>query len=466
MSRVNKTIANIYNPLNQDKETLLKNFVIRKKEFARIFRDIKNSKRNQMSQNFLIQGQRGSGKTTLLAKLRYEIENSNELSHVLAIQFAEEQYNIFSLNRLWENVADALEETKGFENIVDEMEKLDDDDDYYFLLKKYLDKNKKKLILLIDNFGDILDKLGEKEHKKLRDILHESDLQIIAGSTRTLETAYKHDKPFFESFKTLYLGALNQEDVLILLGNLNRQYNDKKAFEILKNQTGRIETIRRLTGGIPRTIILLYEIIIDDSANVFEDIEGILDKITPLYKHKMDNLSPQQQVIIDAIALHWDGMLPSEISKQTRLETKKISAQLKILETNGFVFSAFMNKKNKIYMLEERFFNIWYLMRYGRKKKKQHILWLVRFLRDWCTPDELKDRARNHITLAVKGELHQKGGYYMAEALSQTVHNDELKYHVLSSTKNCISKSNPELADNLSDFDSLGLKIVISLLGK
>ncbi len=57
-----RLIANIYNPLNQDKETLLKNFVVRQKEFDNIFQDLKNSKLNQISQNFLIQGQRGTGK--------------------------------------------------------------------------------------------------------------------------------------------------------------------------------------------------------------------------------------------------------------------------------------------------------------------------------------------------------------------------------------------------------------------
>lgn len=369
MSRTNKTIANINNPLNQDKKTLLDNFVVRHKEFNKIFRDLKNSKLNQTSQNFLIQGQRGSGKTTLLAKLRYEIEDSKNLSHLLVIQFTEEQYNIFSLNRLWETVADILEEINGFENIIEEMEEFDDEDDFYSILKKYLNKNKKKLVLLIDNFGDILDKLKEKEHKKLRDILHESDLQIIAGSTRTLETAYKHDKPFFESFKTIYLESLTKKDVQILLENLSKQYDNKQALEVIKKQKGRIETIRRLTGGIPRTIILLYEIILDDSASVFEDLEGILDKITPLYKHKMEDLATQQQVIVDAIALNWDGMLTSEISKKTKIKTKNISAQLKILEKNGFVFSKPVNRKNKLYMLEERFFNIWYLMRYGRKRK-------------------------------------------------------------------------------------------------
>ncbi len=455
-----RLIANIYNPLNQDKETLLKNFVVRQKEFDNIFQDLKNSKLNQISQNFLIQGQRGTGKTTLLAKLRYEIEDSKQLSHLLCIQFKEEQYNIFSLNRLWENVADILEETKGFEKIAREMEESDDKEDFYFLLKKYLKKNRKKLVLLIDNFGDILDKLREKDHKKLRDILHESDLQIIAGSTRTLEISYKHDKPFFESFKIIYLKPLTKQDVEILLENLNKQYNDDKAFEIIKNQKPRIETIRRLTGGVPRTIILLYEIILDDSATVFEDLEGILDKITPLYKHKMDDLPTQQQVIVDIIALNWDGMITKEISEKTKIETKKISAQLKILEKNGFIISKKINKKNKLYMLDERFFNIWYLMRYGIKKKKQPVIWLVSFLKEWCTQDELIKKAKNHISFAKEGGLNQRGGYFMAEALSQAVHEPELQYEILKSTKKYISKTNQKLAESMSNTDEIFFETV------
>ena len=451
MSPAKKIIANIYNPLNIDKKSLLDHFVVRHKEFNRIFRDIKSSKLNQTSQNFLIQGQRGSGKTTLLAKLRYEMEAAESLSHLLVIQFTEEQYNIFTLNRLWEAVADILEDITGFENIVDEMEQYDDEDDYFSLISRYLTKNRKKLVLLIDNFGDILDKLKEMEHKKLRDILHESDLQIIAASTRTLETAYKHDKPFFESFTTIYLESLTKTDVQTLLEHLARQHGNLQALAVTQHQKGRIEAIRRLTGGIPRTIILLYELITDDSADIFEDLEGILDKMTPLYKHKMDDLPTQQQVIVDAVALHWDGILTSEISKTTKLPAKAISAQLKLLEKNGLVISNRINKKNKLYMLEERFFNIWYLMRYGRKRKKQQVLWLVSFLKEWCSDEDLVRKADSHIALAKSGELNRREGYYMAEALAQSLRDPELRYEVVACTRAHLDQTDPELSGDMSD---------------
>ena len=251
------------------------------------------------------------------------------------------------------------------------------------------------------------------------------------------------------------MDALTKADVQVLLENLSSQYENKKALDVIKHQKGRIETIRRLTGGIPRTIILLYEIILDESASVFEDLEGILDKITPLYKHRMEDLATQQQVIVDAIALNWDGILTSEISKTTNLEPKAISSQLKILEKNGFITSELVNKKNKIYMLRERFFNIWYLMRYGRKKKKQQVLWLAGFLKEWCTEDELIQKAKNHITLARTGSMSQRGGYYMAEALSQSIQDMDLRYDVLTSTKKFISQTHPELAKNLSDADEM-----------
>lgn len=453
MSQPNSPIAHIYNPMNQDRQALIDSFVVRQKELNRIFREIRTSGPDQVSQNFIIQGQRGTGKTTLLARIKYAIEDDKSLEHLIPVQFTEEQYNIFSLNRLWENTADILEEEPGFETLVPEMEELDDDDDFFYPIKRMLKQNKKKLVLLIDNFGDVLKKLPEKAHKKLRDLLHETDLQIIAGSTRALETTYKHDKPFFESFKTIMLTPLTREDVQVLLQNLCNRYQDKKAFHILKNEKGRIETIRRLTGGVPRTIILLFEIFLDDSANVFEDLEGILDKITPLYKHKMDDLPTQQQVIVDAIALNWDGMLTSEIAKKTKLETKKVAAQMKVLERNGLIASVKVNKKNKLYMLDERFFNIWYLMRYGRKRKRQQVKWLVSFLNDWCSREELVKRAQSHITLAKEGKLHERGAYFMAEALSQTVNEPILQYEVLSNTRAMLEIKAPDLAENLSNAD-------------
>ena len=153
------------------------------------------------------------------------------------------------------------------------------------------------------------------------------------------------------------------------------------------------------------------------------------------------------------LPLHWDGMLASEIAKKIKIETKKVSAQMKLLEKSGFIRSVLINKKNKLYMLDERFFNIWYLMRYGRKKKRQQVRWLVSFLSAWCTQEDLLRKAEQHIELAKARQLHERGGYYMADALSQAVSEPLLQYEVLSQTRAFLEMKAPNLATDLPDED-------------
>ncbi len=454
-------IAHIYNPSNQSFEEVLENFVIRKSEFNKILRDLKNTDFKSLAQHFLIEGQRGTGKTSLLLRTRYEIENNKELSKsLIAVQFAEEQYNIFDLSRLWESAAEKLEETEGFETLSDELDDRSEDENYieecFGILEKYLLKNKKRLVLLLDNFGDILDKLSDIEQKRLRDIFHTSNhIQLIATSSRALEHTYKHDKPFFEFFKIVKLDGLDKKDTILLLEQLAKTTN-KDISNILDKESSRIETIRRLTGGIPRTIVLLFEIFQDESANVFEDLEMILDRVTPLYKHRMDDLSTQQQAIMDTIALNWDGITASEIVsglKKRGFDTKKVSTHLLNLEKNDLVLSRYINKTNKLYLIKERFFNIWYLMRYGRKKNKLQVRWLVRFLEEWCNNDELINRAKSHIKCAKDGNLNLKGGQYMAEALASIIKDRDLQHDILNETRKALVKNNPNIKDELSKSD-------------
>ncbi len=265
------------------------------------------------------------------------------------------------------------------------------------------------------------------------------------------------------------LKGLNKEETNILLLQLSKTAN-KDISNILKNQSSRIETIRRLTSGIPRTMVLLFEIFSDDSANIFEDLELILDKVTPLYKHRMDDLATKQQAIMDTIALNWDGMTSKEIVqglKKRGYDTKSVSSLLKVLEKNDLVLSKNIDKKNKIYMLKERFFNIWYLMRYGKKKNKTQVQWLIRFLEEWCDESELKTRARNHIKYAREGKLHPKGGLYMGEALACAIKDDILQDEILRETKNALNKNGNDMGNSMSLSDiELGKKYDEAYLDK
>lgn len=460
MSRTSP-VSYIYNPLNQTEEELLKNFVVREREFTTIFKEIKGSGMSHPEPHFIIQGQRGQGKTTLLLKLYYEIRRDKKLSKfIIPLIFNEEQYHINTLFGLWSNTAGKLEEEEeSFKGIYDTVEATynteDSEMEAFKSLEGVLKKKKKKLILLIDNIGQLLDKLTRKEQQRLREVLITSaEIRLVGASSVVLEHTYDYSKPFYELFRWVNLDGLTRKEAETLLLKLGGYYKQENIKKIIEHEPGRVEALRRLTGGVPRTVVLLFEIFVDhEEGNAFQDLEFILDRVTPLYKHRMDDLSPQQQKIVDAIALNWDAMATKEIAEKTRMESKAVSSQLKLLEKNRIIHKIKTTTKNYFYQVTERFFNIWYLMRYGRRRGKSRVLWLVHFLQTWCSESELSERAEKHIIAMMLGTPHPKYALYFTEALAGTKIPDQLQHDLITHTRIFLENKDRGLLNELSRSD-------------
>ena len=300
------TVASIYNPAIQSKEHLIEGFSVRKRIFQKIADDIKTSSPKKSKQSYLIIGQRGMGKTTLLLRLAYEVENNPQLNTwLIPITFPEEQYNMRKLYQLWEETAKELEKYaevyKGlFNDMESHYERHEDDWDYerycFGLLKQRLRQNGNKLILFIDNFDVLIGKKGisKRGRQRLREILiNESDLRLVVGSVEASEYFFSYDEPFYHFFKTIYLEGLSQEETQSLLLGLEGK-GGTLINQIIKKTPERIESLRQLTGGVVRTIVLLFEIFIDHKNNkAFADLELVLDRVTALYKHRLDDLDEE-----------------------------------------------------------------------------------------------------------------------------------------------------------------------------
>lgn len=419
----------IYNPANQSKSSLIENFVVRTKAFEKIFRDIESSDMKYPEQHYLIQGQRGMGKTTLLLRLKYEIENTAKLNNWLVpVFFNEESYDLTSLSNLWEKLfkyLDELWETGGEYYAYSEkfMDLPDYEKNCFGYLMDTLHKNGKKLVILFDNFGQLfLENLKEQEKRRLREILMScNDIRIIGASAIVLNDIHDYSQPFFEFFKVIPLEGLDKEETFQLISKL--QEKDDVKIDLRKNKA-KIETLAILTGGVIRTVMLIYEIILtDEDGSALRDLEIVLDRITPLYKHRIEDLPVQQRKIIDVIAKQWDAVSTKDISNQIRengkkVATKIISAQLQQLEKNNVIEKKTTNTKNHLYQVKERFFNIWYLMRNGDRKDQRKVRWLTKFLELWYDNEEGFDVfMRKHIELLKTGTYDTKAAILMSEAL-------------------------------------------------
>ena len=463
VSTIEKTrVAAIYNPQTQTKAELIEGFVVRQTTFQNLFKAIKEAKMEVPEQHYLILGRRGMGKTTLLLRLAYEIENDPALNGwLIPVVFNEEEYGIRRLFNLWERVMDLLEhQHPDFQFAEAERKQLSDqhtDDDAYERalfehLENELQRSGKKLILFMDNFGDMTRKMSDAEAHRLRKILQtSSNLRIIAASAVVLEAFYKYDHPFYEFFKTVELRGLNKEETRELLLSLSEHYQKDAVARIVEQHPGRVEALRRITSGVIRTIVLLFEIFADDEdGSAFKDLEIVLDRVTPLYKHRMDDLSNQQQAIVQVIALNWDALSVKEIAEKTRLESKIISAQLQNLEKNGIIQKVPTKTKNHLYIVSERFFNVWYLMRNGRRNDEKRVLWLVRFFEEWCDDDMMKTRAAAHRLALSKGGFDTDAAFNYTQAMAQTLKRNLIEQHeLLGDTHNYLSENSPYLVKDL-----------------
>lgn len=422
----------LYNPAGQPKEWLIEHFVVRTKVFEKIFKDIKQGAMKYPEQHYLIQGQRGMGKTTLLLRLKYEIENTPELnSWLVPVFFNEESYDLTSLSNLWEKLFKYLDDewqtgstyykqTDAFVGLPN-YEKL-----CFNLLLDILHTEKKKLVIFFDNFGQLfLEQLSEKEQHRFREILmHNADIRIIGASAVVLQDLHDYSMPFFEFFKIINLEGLNKDETVELIRKLEEK--SEKPIDLEKNKA-KIETLAILTSGVIRTVMLIYEVILaDQDGSALRDLETILDRITPLYKHRIEDLPVQQRKIVDVIAKKWDAISTKEIAENIRengqpMPTKLISAQLQQLERNNVIEKKQTNTKNHLYQLNERFFNIWYLMRNGDRNDKCKVIWLTKFLELWYEDEKaLGEFVKHHISHLQSGKYHAYSAIMMAEALSRS----------------------------------------------
>ena len=395
----------LYNPNQKSKDALISEFVVRQEIYEDIMRDLEGSKMQHPEQHYLLVGQQGMGKTTLLLRLKYGIDSSAVLAQwLLPVAFTEEQYQISELVNLWEYVAEYLEDHYGFDGIYEAIGKHVQDKRFeekaYEILDAALKKKKKNIVLLIDNIGDLFHKLEMLEIRRLREILQtNSRIRVIGGSAHYLAEVLDYQQPFYEFFKIMRLEGLDKNATIRLILRLGEMHGEKAKIErIVKEAPGRIETLRILTGGVPRTIAIMFGIFLDyEHESALRDLHKILDLVTPLYKHRMDDLPVQQQKIVDAVARNWEPITVKDLAARTRVASKTLSAQLNQLEKEQVVVKQDTATKNKTYMIRERFWNIWYLMRYGRRDDKEKIIWLVKFLESWLSGDELKRRIDSFV---------------------------------------------------------------------
>ncbi|MGE0102126.1 MAG: tetratricopeptide repeat protein [Blastocatellales bacterium] len=422
----------IYNPALLKKDELIAQFIARKPLLDRLLDELRRSTQGG-HQHQLIVGPRGSGKTTLLRRLRFAIEDDPELARRwIPLVFPEEQYNVSRLSDLWVNCLDAMSdmlERQGrdeeADNLDQNIEKLPSGDERVRaeaaldLLTGLAKKESRRLVLLFDNSDLIFDRLKDDQWS-IREVLSaDNHLLFIGATSAPIESTYNHEGAFYDFFNINDLRPLTETEARDVIINLARLRQTQHVIDLINNDMGRLRSLHILTGGNLRTIVVLYQVLAQGSDdNIQSDLEQLLDQYTPFYKHRFDSLSPQQQQVVDALALNWDPITAADLAEKLRMETNAVSAQLNRLVGDGVVDKVASPPGEKtFFQVTERFFNIWYLMRASRRVRRR-LLWLVEFLKLFYGEESIGDRARSLLDRRMRSsKVREKDNTYGAEML-------------------------------------------------
>ncbi|HEV2988173.1 MAG TPA: AAA family ATPase, partial [Candidatus Angelobacter sp.] len=406
------TVA-IYNPALLNKQDLVRGFVARQPLLERLLDDLRREAPGVATQHHLIIGQRGLGKTTLLRRLAFAVEDDTVLAATwMPLVFPEEQYNVASLGDFWLNCVDALSDALDRSGDRAASKSLDArvqsvpqggagrSAAALNLLLDEADRLQRRVLLLVDNIDIVLDRLQSEEEWEFRRVIsQERRLHFIGASSRALEALYEYGRPFYEFFQTHELKGFDEKETFSTLAQLAEQSGNAQVAQVVREQSGRIKALRVLTGGNPRTLVLLFKVLAQGpEGDVQRDIEQLLDEYTALYKARFEELAPQAQQVVDAMAIHWDPLTAADLAERLGpLGVNQVSAQLKRLEDFGVVEKTpWFGEKKNAFQIAERFFNIWYLMRASRRVRRR-LLWLVKFLETWFDREELHARARSFL---------------------------------------------------------------------
>ncbi len=398
------TRQRLYNPAHLTPGELKEAFVAREDTLAEMLRLIREQTPGRPCQHMMLIGPRGMGKTTLGLRFLYAIEDHPELrDHWQPVAFHEESYGIVNLADFWIHALRHLTRTTGedrWEVRADSLEK--DVSDMRRLaayaldaLMDFNDESGKRLILFVENIDAVLGQIhDEREIHMLRATLIECPEILLLGSANAFfEAIGGYGQPLYEFFRILKLTGIGQEDARRILKATADREGRPEVPEALNREHGRLETIRRLTGGNPRLLVLACRMLIESPlGSAMEDLERLIDEQTPYFKARIEELPVQARKVFHCLAEGWKPLPAKEVAGAARLSSSHASAQLKQLLDRGYVREVRLpHAKRTRYEVADRFYNIYYLLRFSRAGREQ-LERLVGFLHDLFGPSGMRTR--------------------------------------------------------------------------
>ncbi|MCW1963042.1 hypothetical protein [Chryseobacterium viscerum] len=385
---------------------------------------------NGDNQFILVIGQRGMGKTHLLKVLHSRIWHYTKANKLKIAYFAEEEYGVanffdFLLRILNSFIKWYEKDEKWLQEELENLQETSSTNQLNYLekiIKQYVQN--KPLLIITENFGDILEQMGQEEQGRLRAWLYENtNVSIIASSQSVSDNFDREDRPFYGFFTPYYLKNLSFEESYSFLISLAEIEKDDKLVKHLKTKgKPQVRAIFDLVKGNHRLLVTFYYFLKTDMvAKVSETFIKTINDLKPYYETYIRYLPAQQQKILRYIALARKPQLGIDISKNCFIDQKSLSKQLSELSRKKLIDAIPdpNDKRNKFYDISEPLLRI--SIEVGEHKEGITSLF-IDFLAHYYNIEELVKRNNKFTELLDScNEKEQKKLLYEIEAINKAL---------------------------------------------
>ena len=370
---------------------------------------LRGSVGRKSKKHLLFIGPRGIGKTHLLSCIEDAVRYDEALdARVVVARFPEESNRTRSfadfLIGLCGILKDVLEDEPRWAELFDTVRTEEDDarvtDTLVPAIREDNRRRGRTLLVMLENIGEVLSRQirdGNDVAALRKFLMADNGCLLVATAPMHFDGITDIRQPFYDFFDIQILDSLSfEETVEVIRRNLDWD-GRRETLKSLHDMRPRLEALYRMTGGNPRLAMMLYELIAEERVTgVQEQFHVLLDRISPFYQGRLNDLPPGQRAMLECLAsMRGEEKTPAAIAARMRTSQQETSSLLKRLSDAQFLRSEQhpRDRRSRLYTIREGFFDIWLAMNLSRGTR-QRLPFLVEFFSLFYPDVAVRDRKR------------------------------------------------------------------------
>ena len=414
-------------------ERLRRTSVAREHLLDNALESVRGSAGRRSKSHLLFIGPRGIGKTHLLSCIEDAVQSDEVLgASVVVVRFPEESNRTLSFADFLIGMCGILKEVLEDEPLWTELfaavETEEDDakvaDTLVPAIREENRRRGRTLLVMLENLGEILGRQirDRNDIAALRKFLMADNGCLLVGTAPMhFDGITDIGQPFYDFFDIQILESLSFEETVEVI-RLNLEWEEcEDVLKELDDIRPRLQALYQMTGGNPRLTMMLYELIAHESiTSVQEQFHLLLDRISPFYQGRLNDLPPGQRALLECLASMRDReKTPAAIAARMRMSQQETSSLLKRLTDARYLRAArhLRDRRSRLYTIREGFFDIWLAMNLSRGARRR-LPFLLDFFSLFYPNIEAREEKRRQLRkkLLYQGSADAEGALdYLSE---------------------------------------------------